>query len=216
LVYKSFLKKHHPKQALWIQENFNFTISKKLRDWIEVNINIYQKKYGIEKFAFVVSRDLLVHLAVLNSFEEINSVIKPKHFINKTDAIKWLDGAKVNNNIQDFLNWQVHFDKVDLNGNVYLKIKQSGHNILETFNIIKSLISKQKYFEQHIDTYISLTKREKQVLLLYGKGNSIIEISQKLNISINTTRTHWKNIKRKLDIKSFNEVTRFINAYNLK
>jgi len=174
LVYKSFLKKFHPKQALWIQKNFKFIIGKKLRDWVEANINIYQKKYGIEKFAFVVCRDLLVHLAVLNSFEEVNSVIRPRHFVSKADAIKWLDGAKINNDVLDVLDWEVQFENADENDNVYLRIKQSGQNILETLNMIKHLISKQ------------------------------------------TSRTHWKNIKRKLSIKSFNEVTRFINAFNLK
>jgi DNA-binding CsgD family transcriptional regulator len=43
-----------------------------------------------------------------------------------------------------------------------------------------------------------LTRRERDCLVLTGRGNSEKEVAQKLDISPNTVRVHIENIKRKL------------------
>lgn len=43
-----------------------------------------------------------------------------------------------------------------------------------------------------------LTKRERDCLVLSGRGNSEKEVAQQLDISPNTVRVHIENIKRKL------------------
>lgn len=43
-----------------------------------------------------------------------------------------------------------------------------------------------------------LTRRERDCLVLSGRGHSEKEVAQKLNISPNTVRVHIENIKRKL------------------
>ncbi|MDQ8699892.1 helix-turn-helix transcriptional regulator [Hyphomicrobium sp. LHD-15] len=43
-----------------------------------------------------------------------------------------------------------------------------------------------------------LTRRERDCLVLSGRGNSEKEVAQKLDISPNTVRVHIENIKRKL------------------
>lgn len=43
-----------------------------------------------------------------------------------------------------------------------------------------------------------LTKRERDCLMLSGKGNSEKQVAQQLDISPNTVRVHIENIKRKL------------------
>lgn len=47
-----------------------------------------------------------------------------------------------------------------------------------------------------------LTKREKQILECLARGQGSKEISDSLYISIDTVKTHIKNIFRKLDVKS--------------
>lgn len=47
-----------------------------------------------------------------------------------------------------------------------------------------------------------LTPREKEVLCLIAKGETIKEIALQLNISVNTALTHRKNISSKLGIRS--------------
>lgn len=43
-----------------------------------------------------------------------------------------------------------------------------------------------------------LTRRERDCLILTGRGRSEKEVAQKLDISPNTVRVHIENIKRKL------------------
>lgn len=51
-----------------------------------------------------------------------------------------------------------------------------------------------------------LTKREFDVFQLLKQGYSYIDISKKLFISLNTTKTHTKNIFSKLDVSSRHEL----------
>lgn len=47
-----------------------------------------------------------------------------------------------------------------------------------------------------------LTRREKEILECKKQGKSPKVIADELNISILTVRTHWKNIKKKITVKS--------------
>ncbi len=58
-----------------------------------------------------------------------------------------------------------------------------------------------------------LTPSEFEVLHLIGLGLGTSQISQKLNRSVKTIESHRANIKRKLDLKSGNELIRY--AYSL-
>ena len=58
-----------------------------------------------------------------------------------------------------------------------------------------------------------LTPSEFEVLHLIGSGLGTTEISNKLNRSVKTIESHRANIKKKLNLKSGNELTRF--AINL-
>ena len=49
---------------------------------------------------------------------------------------------------------------------------------------------------------ISLTEREKTVLLYLGKGLKNSEISEKLNISVHTTKAHLEAMYEKLSVNN--------------
>ena len=61
-----------------------------------------------------------------------------------------------------------------------------------------SAIKKEKY-SQNNEEY-NLTSREKQVLELIVEGFSNIQIAEKLDVSINTTKVHVCNILQKLAV----------------
>ncbi len=42
------------------------------------------------------------------------------------------------------------------------------------------------------------------------------EVADELFISVQTLRTHWKNIKNKLEIKSLAEAIMYVNAFDLE
>jgi ATP/maltotriose-dependent transcriptional regulator MalT len=53
-----------------------------------------------------------------------------------------------------------------------------------------------------------LTEREEQVLLLISKGYQNSEIAEKLFVSVNTIKTHTKNIFIKLNVRNRTEAAR--------
>jgi RNA polymerase sigma factor (sigma-70 family) len=81
---------------------------------------------------------------------------------------------------------------------------------LETTRQSKQLLNQE--FEKVMDSLRSsisfgqLSEREKQVLILSSQGKTIAEISDDLNISINTVKTYLRRTYQKLDTSSKQQV----------
>ena len=63
--------------------------------------------------------------------------------------------------------------------------------------------------------FLTLTRREKEILKYIAMGMSSAEISAKLFIAPATAETHRKNIKNKLHLKNNYDAVMFAQAYNL-
>lgn len=63
--------------------------------------------------------------------------------------------------------------------------------------------------------FLTLTRREKEILKYIAMGMSSAEISAKLFIAPATAETHRKNIKNKLNLKNNYDAVMFAQAYNL-
>lgn len=84
------------------------------------------------------------------------------------------------------------------------------------------LVSKEKNFSikteqklgdflDHKDLYDTLSPREKQILLCIKDGLSNKEIAERFYITVSTTKTHARNIYRKLGVKSRSQAIKFLN-----
>ena len=60
----------------------------------------------------------------------------------------------------------------------------------------------------------ALSNRERKVLLQVINGQTSKQISARLNITENTVKTHRKNISRKLNCKSVQELKRYEVLFN--
>ena len=69
--------------------------------------------------------------------------------------------------------------------------------------------------ENVLEAKASLTKRETEVLGEILTGSSAKDSANKLHISIYTFETHKKNIFRKFDVNSTNELMRIAIDFNL-
>jgi DNA-binding NarL/FixJ family response regulator len=61
----------------------------------------------------------------------------------------------------------------------------------------------------------SLTKRERAVLVLLGRGLEFEEIADRLSISEHTVRTHLQNLYRKLNVHSRLDIVRLVSRHGL-
>ena len=75
--------------------------------------------------------------------------------------------------------------------------KNNYENKIDTREILRNKLAKYE-----------LTERETEVLFLIGEGNRNDEIAEKLFVSINTVKTHSRNIFNKLDVRNRIEAIR--------
>ncbi len=67
--------------------------------------------------------------------------------------------------------------------------------------ILKSYVSKVQN-KKDVNSSEELSKREKEVLVLFAEGHSNAEISEKLYISVRTVESHKNHIMQKLQLKN--------------
>ncbi|MBS1662812.1 MAG: response regulator transcription factor [Bacteroidetes bacterium] len=109
--------------------------------------------------------------------------------------------------------------------NGYLKKTFSTEELIEVIYLVATggeyfpnrVKMKQNIFPEtdSFEKQFSLTKREKEIIILIGQHLTNSEISEKLFLSKYTVETHRKNIMHKLGLKSPGELIRFITENNL-
>jgi DNA-binding CsgD family transcriptional regulator len=80
---------------------------------------------------------------------------------------------------------------------------------------VQRLLDENNFLNENGNLLLSLTKREKEVLLLMAQDISASEISQRLNLSQDTIKTHRRNIKKKIGAVNYYDIVRFAQAFNL-
>jgi DNA-binding CsgD family transcriptional regulator len=217
LVFKSemqkFVSKYRevkPIKALWLHRNFLLVLDEETKQWTEENVINPCLEAGNSKLAFVVSKNVFSHLSIINSLEDAKLPNTPRHFTTEYEALKWLNNEK--NDTVKISESEIYFHGLDENGSLLLKINTATDiaDVLKLFNAIDETSNPNS------GAYIlfnELTDREKEILLFYLKGTQTKLIAQKSNISIHTVRTHWRNIKEKLKIKTSLEALEYRHFY---
>ena len=80
---------------------------------------------------------------------------------------------------------------------------------------VNRLLEENNFLRRNQKIFVSLTKREKEILKLMALGDSSVEIAGKLHISQQTASTHRRNIKSKLKVESNYDVVKFAQAFDL-
>lgn len=211
LIYISIFKKYQPKLILWLQKNFTLNIDTDTKFWIEEHINKVGYSIGNDKTAFVVGKDILAHIEVINTFEKTKSILNPKHFASENEARAWLlNKEKI---IKPNKKSKIIFDGVDETGNPIFKFNNKSNNIIDTFKFFNSYLERDKIIEEHQEKFKTLTNREIELLSLFSEGKNLVNIADELSISIHTVRTHWKNIKNKLNLKESSKILQIANTF---
>ncbi len=82
---------------------------------------------------------------------------------------------------------------------------------------IESIASGETYFSKNVETMLEnsqmadvfLTPREEEVIRMISLGHQVSEIAQSLFIGTETVKTHIKNIRTKLNVKSKAQIIQF-------
>ena len=82
-------------------------------------------------------------------------------------------------------------------------------------NKAERLLAEKNFFHSNLNKFLTLGKREREVLRLVALGLSSSQIATEMCISCLTVNTHRKVIKQKLDITSGYDFTLYAHAYDL-
>jgi DNA-binding CsgD family transcriptional regulator len=214
LQFKSVFEKYRPTSVLWLQEGFTSDIPQETHLWIEKNINEDCLSWGLKKCAFVVGKDVMAHLSVFNFFEETISCIAPKHFAGKQEAVNWiLNGDAAKSIPIDVTDIEISFLGKTAEGKSQYSIETSTENTEATLKSFKHILKENAFLKENAARFYSLTEREKEVFKLYANGSVFKDIAETLFLSEFTVRTHWRNAKKKLAIKTHSDISDYKNSF---
>lgn len=79
----------------------------------------------------------------------------------------------------------------------------------------EKLINESLFSKTHLKKFLSLSPRAIEVLRLVALGHSTNQIAENLNISPDTVNSHRKLIKKKLNISTSYDFTKYARSYDL-
>lgn len=91
-----------------------------------------------------------------------------------------------------------------MSGNIYLSEKMNNKMLASVFTKKKTKKSEDSDIQ---DPSTFLTDRELEIFTLIGKGFKRKQISEKLNLNVNTVGTYREKIKEKLNLETSSEMT---------
>ncbi|MDO8992130.1 helix-turn-helix transcriptional regulator [Daejeonella sp.] len=77
------------------------------------------------------------------------------------------------------------------------------------------LLDENNFLRHNYNRFCRLSKREREVLKYMALGKSSAETASELFISIGTVDTHRKNIRKKLETKSYFELSQYARSFDL-
>lgn len=80
---------------------------------------------------------------------------------------------------------------------------------------LKGILEENNFFDKNFQKFMSLTKREKEILSLIAKGYQNRKIGERLFISNPTIKTHRQNINKKLNAKHLTDLIKYASTFRL-
>ncbi|MBD3616904.1 MAG: helix-turn-helix transcriptional regulator [Gracilimonas sp.] len=80
---------------------------------------------------------------------------------------------------------------------------------------MEQIVKMDQFKLKHFKRFQQLTEREVEILKLLANGCNNPDIAEQLFISRSTVETHRKNLKRKLNLKSFRDLMKYAFAFDL-
>lgn len=153
--------------------------------------------------------------------EDANSYIpKIKNLIdnNNDESITFFQQVRLGNNT----DWTWHMSTMKIlmrdDANVPLLTLTMSVRIDPMQHItgkVSRMLEENEFLRSNYAQFSKLSKRECAILRLEVLGNSSAQIAGQLFISVETVKTHRKNIRKKLDAGSLYELSRYARAFDL-
>ena len=210
--FRGYCNQYEASQVLVYQKHFTIKLTDEIHLWMEENVNIPIIESGLKKCAFVVGEDALAQIKVIQAFDNIQSSLNHNHFASECEAKKWLgESGKITPKKDDSFV-KVIFEGVNEEGNSVFTIVTSSFRLKGCLKSLESVSSDLLFREHYRKKFERLSPREVEILKLCAARIKHKEIGERLFISLHTVRTHWRNIKIKLDIGDDNDASNIVRV----
>lgn len=203
-----------PKSTLWLHENFKLKVPPMLYDWLETEVTKRHFMKGMHKVVYTVSPEFKSHLSVVNSFIQTKSVVSPAFYTDQTEAKSFISSeeivGKTAKNPDDF---KLELERSD--ESVKLQVEIDINDLPKVIGAINAIKASRKLVLSKMNDFLTLTRRECEVMRYLALGYSNNQIAMELYISINTVKNHRKRIISKLNISSQVQFYEYARAFNL-
>lgn len=172
-----------------------------LQELKEMGVDYLTRFFNAEESKEYVPK--ILGLLERNNSDEMVSYFQQVKLANTTEYAMWLSCTKIY--------------KRDNEGKPILIITTTipvdpEHNFSSK---VTRLIEENNFIRKNREIYSSLTKREKEILVLMANDTSGTDIAAKLFLSEDTVKTHRRNIKKKISANNYFDVVRFAQSFGL-
>ena len=210
--FKELFYKIKPKQLLWDNKCCKLEIPDSLDGWMGKEILVPIYKSGLKEMVLTVPEHTAVHLSIAKSLDKGSSILRPIYFLEREEAEMYTTFQKsVPEEAETIVNCTV--DKNQALFDVNLKV--FPNQLPKVLSALKQLELDRQFMAMHRKNYESLTNQELKIFKLIAQGCKNLEIAHKLFIEESSVKTHRKNIKQKLKIKTYLDIYLYAKCFSI-
>ncbi|MFB6457028.1 response regulator transcription factor [Chitinophaga sp. Hz27] len=195
-----------PKHTLWYNNNCEYSITPDLQHWTDSFLNVAAIKAGFDgKVGIVVGDNMLHLLSVANLFEEGEANVNSRFFKDPEEAMQWLLKSNKRTIAQPP---QIKVRSLS-KGQSEITLQIASEELNEYIFLLNRMLKSSLFKMAHAEQFHSLSAREKEIFQLIVRGLTNPMIAAQLYISIDTVKTHRKNIMQKLRCRNVQELLHY-------
>ncbi len=200
-----------PKKLVWDIKACKLIIPKELDEWFAEKVLLPIYKKGIRELIFTVSENIAVHRSIVQSLDKAKEMIQSVYLPNQNEAVSYAASKKIPSTIPLSTKMELNTDLNSFNVN----LKLASNNLPEFLRALDRIKLDNLFVEEKAGLFYSLTLREVQIFKLIALGKTNRIIASELFIEESSVKTHRKNIKRKLKIKSALDIFQYARCFHI-
>lgn len=203
--FQGFSQRIKPKHTLWNNRQLDARLCRDLQE--KANLMAYEmaKIESDGKIAIILEDDLYTNFLMSDKYNELDLDAKLRYFQKEKNAIDWISSPQKNKDIFP----KVKIKKIS-NHEFTICLKVSEDEVDEYVAILNRLLKSKIFCNENAEIFNSLTCREREVLRYIVKGFKNQDIADYLFLSVETVKTHRKNVLSKLNCQNAYALTQFM------
>ena len=145
----------------------------------------------------------------------------PKLIINflakwdKSDSFSFFQRTLTRINLDEYRWFYTSSKILKSNPDYLLSVSHFVDNLIVTANQVNKLLEDHVFIRKNLQKFLSLTKREKEILVELAKGKTAPQIAEMKFISLFTVKTHRQRIFQKLEVKTYLDLYQYALHFDL-